>query len=123
MVLPEVYRTGQREEEGVNRPRAGLEYYREYGHEFRSLGAGRYEAPSRKTKGKRYEINLNYETCTCPDYTRRNPYNTPPEDIRPCAHIYGMVIAVSKPAPIPSRERTRFPNEVVWKNIQALGGE
>lgn len=88
-----------------------MKFYREHGEEFRSLGAGRYEVPSRSRNGKRHEVNIEHEACSCEDHEIRGFI---------CAHIYAVVIAMSKPAPIPSRERFRFSAEQVRANVEAM---
>lgn len=98
--------------ERVSRPLAGLALYRERGEEIRSLGAGRYEVPSRTYQGKRHEVNIERETCSCKDATNRG---------RMCAHIFAVVIAMSKPAPIPSRERLAFTADEVMANLERMG--
>lgn len=97
----------------VSRPLAGLAYYREYHDQFRSLGAGRYEVPSRTRNGQRHEVNIERETCSCEDATTRG---------RMCAHIFAVTIAISKPAPIPSRERFQFSPAQVAANVERMAG-
>lgn len=96
--------------ERVNRPLDGLTLYQERPHEFRSLGDGRYEVPSRSFKGQRHEVNIEDETCTCKDRTKGGNI---------CAHIYAAVIAASKPIQIKSRDRS--PLGDVMASIDRLG--
>ncbi len=113
--MEEVYRRESEKGKGgtrVNRELDGLAIYRGRGEEFRSLGGGRYEVPSRSVQGRRHEVSVEHETCSCEDHKIRGLY---------CAHIFAATVAAAKPHRIKSKERVRFTAAEIERNLSRMG--
>jgi hypothetical protein len=72
--------------ERMARERRGIALYREYGKEIEHVKARTWAVPSCSGEGI-YLVDLNAETCGCPDFEHREEN---------CKHIYAAAIANAK---------------------------
>src|SRR4051794_37290893 len=71
-----------------DRTERGFDYWQEFGHSFVEVKPGIVRVPSRSNDGQYYDVDVQAETCGCPDYVHRTSKHSVG-----CAHVFAVAAA------------------------------